>query len=41
MAPTIASTVVDRPAAQVFAYATDPACFPEWQQDVAGPSPAS
>ena len=23
MAPTIASTVVDRPAAQVFAYATD------------------
>ena len=24
MAPTIASTVVDRPAADVFAYATDP-----------------
>ena len=24
MAPTVASTVVDRPAAQVFAYTTDP-----------------
>jgi hypothetical protein len=34
MAPVIASTVVDRPAAQVFAYATDPARFHEWQQDV-------
>ena len=34
MAPTIASTVVDRPAAEVFAYATDPACFREWQQGV-------
>ena len=34
MAPTIASTVVDRPAAQVFAYATDPARFREWQQGV-------
>ena len=34
MAPTIASTVVDRPAAQVFAYATDPARFHEWQQGV-------
>jgi hypothetical protein len=32
MAPVIASTVVDRPAAQVFAYATDPAYFHEWQQ---------
>ena len=32
MAPTTASTVVDRPAAQVFAYATDPAHFREWQQ---------
>jgi hypothetical protein len=32
MAPAIASTVVDRPAAQVFAYATDPAHFHEWQQ---------
>ncbi len=34
MAPVIASTVVDRPAAQVFAYATDPAFFHEWQQGV-------
>ena len=34
MAPAIASTVVDRPAAQVFAYATDPAYFAEWQQGV-------
>jgi hypothetical protein len=34
MAPTIASTVVARPAAEVFAYATDPARFPEWQQGV-------
>jgi uncharacterized protein YndB with AHSA1/START domain len=34
MAPAIASTVVDRPAAQVFAYATDPARFPEWQRGV-------
>lgn len=32
MAPTIAATVVDRPAADVFAYATDPAHFREWQQ---------
>ena len=32
MAPASASTVVDRPAAEVFAYATDPAHFPEWQQ---------
>jgi len=34
MAPTVASTVVDRPAAQVFAYTTDPARFGEWQQGV-------
>ena len=34
MAPVIASTVVDRPAAEVFGYATDPACFHEWQQGV-------
>jgi len=34
MAPTIATTVVDRPAAEVFAYATDPAHFHEWQQGV-------
>jgi Polyketide cyclase / dehydrase and lipid transport len=36
MAPAIASTVVGRPAAEVFAYATDPARFPEWQQGVTG-----
>jgi Polyketide cyclase / dehydrase and lipid transport len=32
MAPTIATAVVDRPAAAVYAYATDPARFREWQQ---------
>jgi uncharacterized protein YndB with AHSA1/START domain len=32
MAPAIAAAVVDRPAAEVFAYATDPAHFREWQQ---------
>jgi hypothetical protein len=32
MAPTVASTVVDRPAAEVFSYTTDPTHFPEWQQ---------
>lgn len=25
---------IDRPAGEVFAYATDPANFPEWQKDV-------
>jgi hypothetical protein len=34
MAPAIASTVVNRPAAEVFAYTTDPARFREWQQGV-------
>jgi Polyketide cyclase / dehydrase and lipid transport len=34
MAPAIASTVVDRPATEVFGYATDPARFHEWQQGV-------
>jgi hypothetical protein len=34
VAATTASTVVDRPAAQVFAYATDPGRFHEWQQGV-------
>ena len=34
MAATIASTVVDRPAAEVFAYATDPTRFREWQHGV-------
>ncbi len=32
MAPIIASTAVNRPAAQYFAYASDPARFHEWQQ---------
>ncbi|MGH3155323.1 MAG: SRPBCC family protein [Streptosporangiaceae bacterium] len=30
--PIIASSEVNRPAADVFAYATDPARFSEWQQ---------
>ena len=33
--PAITTSIeVDRPAAEVFAYATDPALFPEWQQGV-------
>jgi hypothetical protein len=33
--PPITTTVeVDRPAAEVFAYATDPTRFPEWQKGV-------
>ncbi|WP_042410390.1 SRPBCC family protein [Streptacidiphilus carbonis] len=36
MPPTTATTEVDRPAEQVFAYATDPARFHEWQQGVVG-----
>ena len=31
---TTVSVEVDRPAAEVFAYATDPSKFPEWQQGV-------
>jgi hypothetical protein len=34
MPPVITTTEVDRAAAEVFAYATDPARFPEWQADV-------
>jgi Polyketide cyclase / dehydrase and lipid transport len=34
MAAIVTSTEVDRPAAEVFAYATDPARFGEWQQGV-------
>ncbi len=34
MAPVIASTEVDRSPAEVYAYATDPAHFHEWQQGV-------
>jgi uncharacterized protein YndB with AHSA1/START domain len=32
MPAIVASTEVDRPAAEVFAYATDPARFSEWQR---------
>jgi carbon monoxide dehydrogenase subunit G len=34
MSPIIASIEVDRPAADVFAYATDPTRFHEWQAGV-------
>jgi len=34
MAPIVISAEIDRPAAQVFAYATDPARFSEWQKGV-------
>ena len=34
MAPIVTSAEIDRPAADVFAYATDPARFGEWQQGV-------
>jgi uncharacterized protein YndB with AHSA1/START domain len=32
--PILATAEVDRPAEEVFAYATDPARFPEWQAGV-------
>ena len=35
MPAIVASTEVERPAAEVFAYATDPARFSEWQKGVA------
>ncbi len=34
MAAIVATTEVDRPAAEVFAYATDPTRFSEWQNGV-------
>jgi uncharacterized protein YndB with AHSA1/START domain len=34
MPPIVTSAEIDRPAAEVFAYATDPARFPEWQKGV-------
>ena len=34
MAPIVTSTEVERPAAEVFAYATDPTRFSEWQRGV-------
>lgn len=34
MSPITTTTVVDRPAAEVFTYATDPTRFNEWQSSV-------
>jgi uncharacterized protein YndB with AHSA1/START domain len=34
MAPIVTSAEIERPAAEVFAYATDPARFREWQKGV-------
>jgi hypothetical protein len=34
MAPIVTSAEVERPATEVFAYATDPTRFSEWQQGV-------
>jgi uncharacterized protein YndB with AHSA1/START domain len=34
MSAHVSSIDIDRPAEEVFAYATDPARFPEWQRDV-------
>ncbi len=34
MAPIVTSAEIDRPAADVFAYATDPTRFNEWQKGV-------
>jgi uncharacterized protein YndB with AHSA1/START domain len=34
MPPIVTSTEIDRPAADVFAYATDPTRFSEWQKGV-------
>jgi len=34
MAPIVTSAEIGRPAAEVFAYATDPARFSEWQKGV-------
>ncbi len=34
MAPIVTSAEIDRPAAEVFAYATDPARFSGWQKGV-------
>ncbi|MCU1685735.1 MAG: hypothetical protein JWQ81_6474 [Amycolatopsis sp.] len=36
MSPIIATVDVDRPAAEVFAYATDPTRFSQWQAGVVG-----
>ena len=34
MAPIVTCAEIGRPAAEVFAYATDPARFSEWQKGV-------
>ena len=34
MPPIVTSAGIERPTAEVFAYATDPARFSEWQQGV-------
>ncbi len=34
MSPITTTTVIDRPAAEVFSYATDPTRFSEWQSSV-------
>ena len=34
MPPIVTSAEIGRPAAEVFAYATDPARFSEWQKGV-------
>jgi hypothetical protein len=34
MAPIITTTEIDRPATEVFQYATDPTRFSQWQQGV-------
>ena len=34
MAPIVTSAEIGRPAEEVFAYATDPARFSEWQKGV-------
>jgi hypothetical protein len=36
MAPNVSTIEVDRPAAEVFAYAIDPSRFSEWQENVVG-----
>ena len=36
MAPIVSSIEIARPPEEVFAYATDPARFAEWQDDVVG-----
>jgi uncharacterized protein YndB with AHSA1/START domain len=36
MPPIVATAEIGRPAAQVFACATDPALFPQWQKGVTG-----